>query len=360
MKLFQKCVAALLLAALLLLAGCQPTGGDTSHADDSMSDGETVTAAARYIRTNQMNGEASFPTVRLITSAEALKDYYAKNRELFDLGRKQAVYADTTAGFLDACDGYDDAFFEKNYLILLILEENSGSIRHKMEAVKQTGDDKMQIFVERTVPEVGTDDMAQWHVILELSRDAWVKEPGDILLYLDGRLAWDGAAVAPPRPEPAFKKPPGVTVVTPDTQQTLKAAGYDWTFADTDGSVTAIIADQSGRPSEKRFFVPVMIDPKQAETVYAYDPDTGRSEPVKLLGHLVKLEWESLPDTVTYTCWPDAVWTTGGVSPREVYAQQSDAFYAYQGGHVYEIVATWEDTGAGWYGRANYYVYIVG
>ena len=46
--------------------------------------------------------------------------------------------------------------------------------------------------------------------------------------------------------------------------------------------------------------------------------------------------------------------------PEEKVVSQDGAFYAKPGGYVYEIVATWEDTGLGYHGSANYYVFIVG
>lgn len=65
------------------------------------------------------------------------------------------------------------------------------------------------------------------------------------------------------------------------------------------------------------------------------------------------------PSSVTYACWPETVWQKENV-PEETVVSQDGAFYAKPGGYVYEIVATWDDTGLGYHGTANYYVYIVG
>lgn len=144
---------------------------------------EAVQYRAQYIRTNGAMGSRK-PQVEIIGSLQALQDYYTHNRETFDLERKEKVYADTTIGFLDACDGYDESFFEKNYLVFIRLEEGSGSIRHEVVGVKQTGEQKLSIYINRIIPEQGTDDMAQWHIIVELSRAFLVAASDDISVYV--------------------------------------------------------------------------------------------------------------------------------------------------------------------------------
>ena len=144
---------------------------------------DAVQYRAQYIRTNGDMGSRK-PQVEIIGSLQALQDYYTNYQKKFDLERKEKVYADTTIGFLDACDGYDEAFFEENYLVFVLLEERSGSIRHEVVGVEQTGEKTLGIYMKRKTPEICTDDMAQWHVILELSRDFLVASPDDISVYV--------------------------------------------------------------------------------------------------------------------------------------------------------------------------------
>ena len=68
---------------------------------------------AQYIRTDGYSENTSYPYHVVINSREDLEAYYEANKELFDLERKETVYSDTTIGFLDACDKYDDAYFER-------------------------------------------------------------------------------------------------------------------------------------------------------------------------------------------------------------------------------------------------------
>ena len=141
---------------------------------------------AQYIRTNGYTEAFEYPSIRIMESQQDLSDYYNTWHEVFDLERREQVYSDSTIGFLDACDRYDEAFFESNYLIFVLLEEPSGSIRHEVQSVEETQDEKLSISIDHQVPEVGTSDMAQWHIILELSREYLVESPDDVELYVYG------------------------------------------------------------------------------------------------------------------------------------------------------------------------------
>ena len=78
------------------------------------------------------------------------------------------MYSDTTIGFVDAIERYDNAWFADRQLIVVLLEEGSGSVRHWVTDVKGGAD--TEVSVSRMVPEVGTDDMAEWHILIEVDR----------------------------------------------------------------------------------------------------------------------------------------------------------------------------------------------
>ena len=141
---------------------------------------------AQYIRTNGYTEAFEYPSIRIMDSQQDLTDYYNTWHEVFDLERREQVYSDSSIGFLDACDRYDEAFFETHYLIFVLLEEPSGSIRHEVQSIEQTASGKTIISLDRKVPEIGTDDMAQWHIILELSREYMVESSADVELHIDG------------------------------------------------------------------------------------------------------------------------------------------------------------------------------
>lgn len=124
----------------------------------------------QYIRTDGYHEDVQYPVVTMIRSAEELEVYYSANRELYDLERKETEYSDTTIGFLDACDRYDETYFAAHDLLLVLVEEGSGSIRHEVGALTLT-EEGWTVDVLRIEPEVVTDDMAQWHLMIEVEKD---------------------------------------------------------------------------------------------------------------------------------------------------------------------------------------------
>ncbi len=162
--------------------------GSGGYEEETVSEG--IPFEAQIIRTNGYHDVAAYPRAALIDSAEELNRYYEENKGLYDFGHKDKVYADTTIGFADAIDEYDGAWFRDHQLILVLLEEGSGSVRHTVTAVK--GGEKPEVTVTRLVPEVGTDDMAEWHILIGIDR---IPEPGtEIAVNLITRQ--DGVSLA--------------------------------------------------------------------------------------------------------------------------------------------------------------------
>lgn len=141
---------------------------------------ENLEFSAQYIRTNGYLEGGAFPRVVIIRSKAELTKYYENNRGRFDLERRETVYSDTSIGFLDACDKYDDSYFKDHILVMVLLEEGSGSIRHEVTGVVQDQNGQVNITIDSIVPEVGTCDMAQWHILIELDADVDITD--DILI----------------------------------------------------------------------------------------------------------------------------------------------------------------------------------
>lgn len=139
---------------------------------------DTINFEAQYIRTNGYHEEAIYPAVTLIRSVQELTAYYNRTKDLYNLDRREHPASDSTIGFLDACDRYDDAYFAEKCLILILLEEPSGSIRHTVTAVQQAKNGKLTVNISTITPEAGTDDMAQWHIFVETA--ATVADASDI------------------------------------------------------------------------------------------------------------------------------------------------------------------------------------
>lgn len=144
----------------------------------------TTQDQVQYVRTNGGAEGIVYPYVKVVHTRQELDDYYQENRENFDLERKDKVYADTTIGFLDACDKYDDVFFEKNTLLLIVLEEGSGSIKHNVRQVFSKNG-FWSVYIDTVTPEAGTCDMAQWHILVELSQKDSAMGEENVAVYLD-------------------------------------------------------------------------------------------------------------------------------------------------------------------------------
>ena len=170
-----------LLLALSVFVSCDDTSADPQEEKPTQEVEEThpphreeVTfdvLGARYIRTNGYNENFEYPRLIEINSCAELEAYYNYFNGIYSLGHVERVYSDTTVGFADVMTEYDDGYFLTNKLYLAVLEEGSGSIRH--EVGKLNGTD---IEIKSVSPECCTDDMAEWHVVVELPKGSPVLE----------------------------------------------------------------------------------------------------------------------------------------------------------------------------------------
>ncbi len=149
---------------------------------------QKVDFGVQYIRTNGYHEEVVYPVLTVIRSAEELSEYYDANKDRYDLQRKSEIFADTTMGFLDACDKYNDEYFQNNNVIMVLLEEGSGSIRHNVDFVKIDTDAKLQISIRSILRGAGTCDMAEWHIMIEIPKDKTPENKEDILLHYNNIL----------------------------------------------------------------------------------------------------------------------------------------------------------------------------
>lgn len=353
------CAFVLLATLLLCAAGCQAAawGAGTENLSITPAPETPVEFCAQYIRTDGYEEGAAYPGVSVIRSREELEAYCEANGDTYDLGRRETVYSDTTIGFADACDRYDEAYFETNCLVLVRLEEGSGSIRHAVRSVVQSRQGRLAVAIDTKTPQICTDDMAQWHIVLELPRDTGVQSEKDILVYLDGDLRWDGASAVRNQPESVLEDPPVCTLFTPEGEYPLVKGGYSWTYFQGE-QMCAVIADQAGRPLGRSHLEVVSLGSKYAERVYVPAKSGEGYEPSDEIGYFLKLSWPVSPDEVTVTCWQESVWEGKNVREEAASVWDVSAFYAKPGGYVYEIKANWKDRGEGFYGSANYYGYI--
>lgn len=168
-------------------AATEPLVSPTDPTEPVQTAGE-YTFTAKSIRTDGYHDEIRYPTVRIIRSAEELNAYFEENKELYQLENGY----DDNPGFAEYCKKYDDAYFAEQILLLVLTEAGSGSVSFRADRLLLTEDGKLAVYIEMQVPEVGTADMAQWHIVIEPEAGVTVSGEDQVLVYLDDTLAYDG------------------------------------------------------------------------------------------------------------------------------------------------------------------------
>ncbi len=145
----------------------------------------------QYIRTDGFPDGVEYPLVKIIRSEDELKTYYENNKDVYSLGSRENVASDSTIGFVDACKEYDTEFFKDRNLLIVVLEEGSGSIRHLVDKVSTTsykGNHRADVEIFRKVPEAGTCDMAVWHILIDITKDFACTDENNVRVFVDGAL----------------------------------------------------------------------------------------------------------------------------------------------------------------------------
>ncbi len=121
---------------------------------------------AQYIRTNaHYDPDDSYPKTVLIKDSVELEKYIADNSDKYSFENAW----DSTASFYHAVSGYDEEFFKDHCLLFVVLQEGSGSISHDVRKVEYSAENNtITATIDRIKPNAGTDDMAEWHIIIEL------------------------------------------------------------------------------------------------------------------------------------------------------------------------------------------------
>ena len=164
-----------LLVTLAALNVCSNTGASNVSKDkaytEQYDDNETG-ISVQYIRTNGYRDGVVYPIITVISSKNELEQYYDNYKDKYYLGQNfnRSIDIDDeyfVPEFIEAIEVYSDNFFADNFLIIVLLEEGSGSIRHKVKTVDENG----HIVIKRLIPEIGTADMAQWHIIIQCNNN---------------------------------------------------------------------------------------------------------------------------------------------------------------------------------------------
>ncbi len=148
----KKLLAIILLLTCVLLSGCANP------------------PVAQYIAVFDTTDGATFGTLhgnhQIFQTTTELSDYLANYGELYTLIEN---HKGEPALFATVIQKYDQQYFQDNALVLVALTEGSGSISHEVTAYKVT-DNAIVINIKRYSPETLTDDMAYWHILVEIEK----------------------------------------------------------------------------------------------------------------------------------------------------------------------------------------------
>lgn len=130
---------------------------------------------AQYLRTDGYHSGVRYPQVIVIHSAAELSEYYEANKDRYNL-----------SGFPAACEKYDETYFNDRVLVMVLVEAGSGSVRYQVTDVARTGvnRDMLSIAIDVMVPEVGTCDMAEWHILIEPAAGVFVSDAEHVSVNL--------------------------------------------------------------------------------------------------------------------------------------------------------------------------------
>lgn len=108
---------------------------------------------AQYLRGNRTPSGSREPVINIITSAGEMKK------------KVQTSYR------AEELEKYNDEWFSTHKLMVISLEEGSGSIRHGITEFYSD-----HVTINRTIPDVMTADMAVWDIFIELDKDARISD----------------------------------------------------------------------------------------------------------------------------------------------------------------------------------------
>jgi len=110
--------------------------------------------SVQYIQTNGYIEGRKYPITNVISSKNELDRYIKAYENTNDLKE-----------FKDATNVYSNDYFAKSFIVIIMLQEGSGSIGHKVEKIETNGD----ITISRLIPWGQFPVVAAWSIIIELN-----------------------------------------------------------------------------------------------------------------------------------------------------------------------------------------------
>lgn len=131
--------------------------------------------SAKYIRISWR--EAEYPTVKKIASREELDAYIEANKDLYSV---ESNYKEL---YKEADETYTAEWFKDHQLVVVLVGEGSGSIRHQVSDVSAD-----EIQITRLSEQAMTADMAAWAIAIELDKSVTISDNVSVTL---SRLEWE-------------------------------------------------------------------------------------------------------------------------------------------------------------------------
>lgn len=160
-------VSSILILSLLI--GCAPFLTKSYNEFLKIED-----VQMEIIRTNGYHGDASYPYIQIIKTENELLEYYQEKKEEYNME------SDDESSFKSRMEYYNESFFENYVLAIILIEEPSGSIRHELETVENS-DNSIVFTIKRIIPEMGTTDMAQWHLLISIPAALYNDDDIDVI-----------------------------------------------------------------------------------------------------------------------------------------------------------------------------------
>lgn len=127
-----------------------PVGGEYTYTTESFRLGCAV------------DDDERFPKTYVFLSPQDVGSYFAAHDGIRQMNPSKTPQIDALI------EKYDDTFFRTHGLILVALEDPSGSIRNTVTAVRRTASDEITVQFRRYLPSIQTCDMAYTYFFLEL------------------------------------------------------------------------------------------------------------------------------------------------------------------------------------------------
>jgi len=171
----KKCLFGIVILLVMAVIGACDNSSDSSDLKAPSNPGHNVAFKAETIHTQQImrtdwSPDFEYPFITVVSSKKELEVYLNSYKDKYNFDERGSH---SPVAFIDAIDKYSDSFFANNFLVIILIEEGSGSIRHEVERI----DDNGEIVIRRLIPEVVTLDMVQWTMVLELSKTDEKLEP---------------------------------------------------------------------------------------------------------------------------------------------------------------------------------------